>query len=185
MTADSRPSAPSGEPAAPSGEPAAAIDREDSVLDDLVAGGIFVALGLAYAIGARGYELGTAFRMGPGYVPLVLGGVLALLGFAIIGVGVVRWRRAGTAAAETPHGAVPWRAIALLTASIIVFGAGVEPLGLVPALLVTTFLAALADRNNSLLASAVIAVGLTVACVLIFVVLLQLRLPLLGSVLGG
>jgi len=178
MTADSTPSPPSD-------QPTAAIDREESVLDDLVAGGIFVALGLAFAIGARGYELGTAFRMGPGYVPFVLGGMLALLGFAIIGVGVIRWRRDGAASAEAPHGAVPWRGIALLTASVIVFGAGVDPLGLVPALLATTFLAALADRDNSVLASAVIAVGLTVACVLIFVVLLQLRLPLLGSALGG
>ena len=178
MTADST-------PAPPSDEPTAAVDREESVLDDLVAGGIFVALGLAFAVGARGYELGTAFRMGPGYVPFVLGGLLALLGFAIIGVCVARWRRVGTASAETPHGAVPWRGIALLTASVIVFGAGVDPLGLVPALLVTTFLAGLADRDNSVLASAVIAVGLTVACVLIFVVLLQLRLPLLGSALGG
>jgi hypothetical protein len=178
MTADST-------PAPPSDEPTAAIDREESVLDDVVAGGIFVVLGLAFAIGARGYELGTAFRMGPGYVPFVLGGLLALLGLAIIGVGVVRWRRAGTASAETPHGAVPWRGIAFLTASVIVFGAGVDPLGLVPALLVTTFLAGLADRDNSVLASAVIAVGLTAACVLIFVVLLQLRLPLLGSALGG
>ena len=178
MTSDST-------PAPPSDEPTAAMTREDSVLDDVVAGGIFVALGLAFAIGARSYELGTAFRMGPGYVPFVLGGSLALLGFAIIGVGVVRWRREGAASAEVPHGAVPWRGIALLTASVIVFGAGVDPLGLIPALFATTFLAALADRDNSVLASVVIAVGLTVACALIFVVLLQLRLPLLGSALGG
>ena len=86
---------------------------------------------------------------------------------------------------EAHHGAVPWRAIALLTAAVVVFGAGVDPLGLVPALFVTTLLAGLADRDNSVLAAAVIAVGLTTACVVIFVVLLQLRLPLLGSTLGG
>jgi len=178
MTADSTPSPPSD-------EPTAAVDREESVLDDLVAGGIFVALGMAFAIGARSYELGSAFRMGPGYVPLVLGGLLALLGLAVIGVGVVRWRASDKTPTESHHGAIPWRAIALLTAAVIVFGAGVDPLGLVPALLVTTFLAGLADRDNSVLAAAVIAVGLTVACVLIFVVLLQLRLPLIGSVFGG
>lgn len=179
MTADTTPSPPSD-------QPAGAVDRKDSVLDDLVAGGIFVALGLAFAIGARGYELGTAFRMGPGYVPLVLGGMLAVLGFGIIGVGVMRWRAAeGRALGESHHGAIPWRAIALLTASIMVFGAGVDPLGLVPALLVTTFLAGLADKDNSVLAAAVIAVGLTAACVVIFVLLLQLRLPLIGSALGG
>ena len=171
-------------PSAPSHEPTA-VDREDSVLDDLAAGGIFVALGLAFVIGALGYELGTAFRMGPGYVPFVLGGLLALLGFAVIGVAVARWRQEGKISGETPLGAVPWRAIAFLTAAVIVFGAGVDPLGLAPALLVTTFLAGLADRDNSVLASAVIAVGLTVACILLFVVLLQLRLPLLGPALGG
>ena len=180
MTADSTPS-PSSDP----DQPTAAIDREESVLDDVVAGGIFVALGLAFAIGARGYELGTAFRMGPGYVPLVLGGLLALLGMAVIGTGVVRWRASDTTPTESHHGAVPWRAIALLTAAVIVFGVGVDPLGLVPALLVTTFLAGLADRDNSVLASAVIAAGLTVACVVIFVLLLQLRLPLIGWMLGG
>jgi hypothetical protein len=179
MTADSTPSPPSD-------EPTAAVDREESVLDDLVAGGIFVALGLAFAIGARGYELGTAFRMGPAYVPLVLGGSLALLGAAVIGIGVVRWRATGEPlTGEAHHGAVPWRAIALLTAAVFVFGAGVDPLGLIPALFVTTFLAGLADRDNSILAAAVIAVGLTASCVLIFVVLLQLRLPLIGSMLGG
>ena len=179
MTADSTPSPPSD-------EPTASVDREESVLDDLVAGGIFVALGLAFAIGARGYELGTAFRMGPGYVPLVLGGSLALLGMAVIGIGVLRWRASGEPlTGEAHHGTVPWRAIALLTAAVFVFGAGVDPLGLVPALLVTTFLAGLADRDNSILAAAVIAVGLTAACVLIFVVLLQLRLPLIGWMLGG
>jgi hypothetical protein len=179
MTADST-------PAPPSDEPTAATDREESVLDDLVAGGIFVALGLAFAIGARGYELGTAFRMGPGYVPFVLGGLLALLGVAVIGIGVLRWRAGDEPLIEgSHHGVVPWRAIALLVAAVFVFGAGVDPLGLVPALLVTTFLAGLADRDNSIVASAVIAVGLTAACVVIFVVLLQLRLPLIGSVLGG
>ena len=181
MTTDSTPSPP-----ADPDQPAAAIDREESVLDDVVAGGIFVAVGLAFAIGARGYELGTAFRMGPGYVPLVLGGLLALLGLVVVVIGVRRWRASDEPLTEASHhGAVPWRAIALLTAAVFVFGAGVDPLGLIPALLVTTFLAGLADRDNSVLASAVIAVGLTAACVVIFVVLLQLRLPLIGWVLGG
>jgi hypothetical protein len=175
MTADST----------PSDEPTATVDREASVLDDVVAGGIFVALGLAFAIGARGYELGTAFRMGPGYVPFVLGGVLTLLGLGVIGVGLLRGRRVGWAPTETPLDAVPWRAIVFLTAAVAVFGAGVESLGLIPVLLASTFLAALADRRNSVVGAAVVAVGLTVACVLIFVMLLQLKLPLLGSALGG
>jgi hypothetical protein len=54
----------------------------------------------------------------------------------------------------------------------------------VPALLIATFLAALAGRRIAVWAAG-IAVGLTVLCVLIFVVALQLRLPLVGSLLTG
>ena len=47
---------------------------------DFFAGLLFMALGIAFALGARTYNVGTGARMGPGYFPLVLGVVLALLG---------------------------------------------------------------------------------------------------------
>src|SRR5687767_8889366 len=56
---------------------------------DICAGGTFVALGGGFAIGALQYDLGTAFQMGPGYVPLTLGCVLAGLGALILGHGVL------------------------------------------------------------------------------------------------
>ncbi|MFD2792878.1 tripartite tricarboxylate transporter TctB family protein [Promicromonospora vindobonensis] len=49
---------------------------------DLVAGLVFLGLGAAFAIGALGYDLGSLLEMGPGYVPLTLGVVLAALGLA-------------------------------------------------------------------------------------------------------
>ena len=49
---------------------------------DLLAGLVFIVFGLAFAIAASRYQLGTAFRMGPGYFPVVLGGCLVLLGRA-------------------------------------------------------------------------------------------------------
>ena len=53
-------------------------------LKDILAGGVFIALGLAFGIGSLSYDIGTPLRMGPGYVPLVLGGLLAALGAAIV-----------------------------------------------------------------------------------------------------
>jgi hypothetical protein len=50
----------------------------------------------------------------------------------------------------------------------------------VPATAVTALLTALASSRTSILAAVAIAAGLTVLCVLIFVVALQLRLPLFG-----
>lgn len=158
--------------------------RPGIALDDVVAGALFVVMGLAFAIGALGYELGTAVRMGPGYVPLVLGGALTLLGAALVFTGLVRRDRPEDETADAP-GDVPWRAIVLILAAVLIFGAGIEPLGIVPILLITTFVAAIADRRTSLRDAALITIGLTTLCVLVFVVLLQLRLPLLGPWIDG
>ena len=56
---------------------------------DLLAGGTFIALGLAFALGGRTYDMGSALKMGPGYVPVVLGGILTVLG-AVIAVQAFR-----------------------------------------------------------------------------------------------
>ena len=64
----------------------AAMDRAG--IKDILSGLIFLGFGLAFGFAATGYEIGTAFRMGPGYFPLLLAGALALLGVAIIVKGV-------------------------------------------------------------------------------------------------
>jgi hypothetical protein len=195
---------------------------------DLLAGGTFVAIGLAFAAAASRYQLGSALQMGPGYYPLVLGGLLVVLGIAVAVEGMLRrrLRNAGksdvgrSVVAEGPgaeaidpdtvpgpsaagddtdgdgtdrddadrddaeRGPVPWRSMALVVAAIVAFALGVRELGLVPALLLATFLAALAGHRRPGSAARV-AVGLTVLCVLIFVIALQLRLPLVGSLFTG
>ena len=142
---------------------------------DIMAGLIFVAFGLAFAIASLRYELGTPLRMGPGYFPLVLGGILVLLGLLTVGKGLT----AG-AGAEGRFGNVPWRALVLIVVAVLFFGLTVRGLGLVPATAVTALLTALASYRTSILAAVAIAAGLTVLCVLIFVLALQLRLPLFG-----
>ena len=46
-------------------------------------GAIFIGFGAFFALQSFGLEIGTAFRMGPGYFPLVLAIVLILLGSVI------------------------------------------------------------------------------------------------------
>ena len=142
---------------------------------DILAGLIFVAFGLAFAIASLRYELGTPLRMGPGYFPLVLGGILVFLGLLIVGKGLV-----SSSSDEGRLGRVPWRALFLIVAAVLFFGLTVRGLGLVPATAVTALLTALASYRTGILAAVAIAAGLTVLCVLIFVLALQLRLPLVG-----
>ena len=50
---------------------------------DFFSGLMFMVVGVAFAWGASGYTIGNGARMGPGYFPLVLGVLLALLGAVI------------------------------------------------------------------------------------------------------
>lgn len=200
--------------------------------DSLLAGGVFVVVGIAFAVAATRYELGSALRMGPGYLPLVLGAVLTGLGLIIVGQGVAARIRTSSGSVSTlgptegpvrppgpeaaaapdpesgtrtavasdpespvatapktetaPHpeperGRVPWARAGLLAAAVLLFGLTVEGAGVVAALFLTAFLAGLAGRRTGPVRAALIAVMLTVLCVLVFVVGLQLRLPLLGT----
>ncbi|HEX5590352.1 MAG TPA: tripartite tricarboxylate transporter TctB family protein [Candidatus Limnocylindrales bacterium] len=142
-------------------------------LKDVVAGTLFVLFGLGFALGSLEYETGSAARMGPGYFPLVLGGLLTALGGLIVARGF-------TGGEEGPIGGVSWRAVGFILAAVLVFGVTVRGLGLLPATFIAAVLSALASRRTSVVNVALISVGLTVASMLIFVVALSLRLPLVG-----
>jgi hypothetical protein len=142
-------------------------------LPDTIAGSIFIAFGLFFALTSTTYELGTPFQMGPGFFPLLLGGILVLLGILVVGSGFVAER-------EEQVGTIPWRALVLIAIAFVFFGATVRGLGLVPSLFITTLLAAFASERMSLFSALAIAVGLNVLSVVVFVVALQLRLSLFG-----
>jgi hypothetical protein len=152
---------------------------------DLLAGGVFVLLGLAFAIGGARYDVGSALRMGPGYVPLALGGILTVLGLVILAEAFLGGDQQARELADRERGPIPWSRAALLVAGVLFFGATVRGLGLAPTLFVTTFLAALAGHRTGVVRALVTAAGLSVLCLVVFVSLLQLRLPLLGTWLGG
>lgn len=143
-------------------------------LKDVLAGAVFIVLGLGFALGALTYDIGTPLRMGPGYVPLILGVVLVGFGILVIAKGFI-------AGEGEPIGDVDWRAVALITASLLFFGITIRGLGVVGALFGASLLATLARSSTSLREALVIAVGLTVLSVAIFIFALQLRLPLIGS----
>jgi hypothetical protein len=144
---------------------------------DLVSGGMFVVAGAYFALEALNYEVGTAFRMGPGFMPLFLGGVLAALGIAVAASG---WNKPD---AEKPL-APSWRGIALIIGVIIFFGATIRGLGFVPVVLISSFVAALSSRLNSPLFALLLAITLTILCTVIFVIGLGMSVPWFGPWLG-
>jgi hypothetical protein len=143
------------------------LNRRDAAL-----GLIFVLIGMAFAIGSRSAEIGTAFRMGPGYFPLLLSFVLMLLG-AIIVAGSFK-------GANEPFVIVPWRGLLLVLAAPVVFGLTVRKLGLAPAIILTVLLSVYASRRSNLRLAGAMAIGLTLFCLAVFSYALRLPLPLFG-----
>lgn len=143
-------------------------------MKDLLAGLIFISFGLAFGYASLTYEVGTALRMGPGYFPLILSGVILLLGVVIF----VQSLTAGPD--EIPLGRVPWLGLLLLIGGLIFFGATVRGLGLAPSLFVTTFMSAFASQRTGVVGALLLATALTVICILVFIWALGLPLTLTG-----
>lgn len=141
------------------------------------AGGIFIAIAGLFAIQGLRYDFGTLLQMGPGFFPVVLALVLAALGVSVVVSGL-------RSSPEPIDGPVPWRSIVLICLSLAIFAWGARLLGLVPVVLVCTFLAAMASRRNSVASAAAMSLVLAVLCWLVFKVGLAVTLPTFGTWTG-
>jgi uncharacterized membrane protein len=138
---------------------------------DFWAGVMLIATGVAAVFIARSYPLGSAFRMGPGYFPSVLGGVLALFGLVLL----ARSFRSD----EQIVGGWSLRALIVLPLSFVLFGVLMDRAGFVPALAVLIFGSAAGGREFKFGEVALLTVVLTVLSVGIFIWGLGLPYPLL------
>ncbi|MHB2264835.1 tripartite tricarboxylate transporter TctB family protein [Aliihoeflea sp. PC F10.4] len=143
-------------------------------LKNVFAGLIFIGIGAAFAYASFGYEMGRAVRMGPGYFPLVLAGILMTFGIIIF----VQALFSGPD--EVAISAVPWRGLFLLIGALVFFGLTIRGLGLVPSLFITVLMAALASQRTGPLGALVMALAITLLCLALFVWALGLTLPLFG-----
>jgi hypothetical protein len=144
---------------------------------DIGAGLIFIAIGILFGLGSLGLEIGTALRMGPGYFPLVLAGLLVGLGLLILGHGFGHPTAGGLA--------IPWRGLVLILLAPVVFGLTIRGLGLVPSVMLVVLISAFASQRMSVRLALVLSAALTLFCVLVFSVGLGLPLRLFGPWLVG
>ena len=107
---------------------------------DATTGLLLMAVAALFAYQTRELTIGTALRMGPGYFPMILSGLLFVLGAAIL-------LRAFTTPLEQPTGPIAWRGMALILPAPVFFGLTVRGLGFVPAIFCTALIAAMASRR--------------------------------------
>jgi hypothetical protein len=140
---------------------------------DFIAGLLFIVLGgLAVAL-ARDYPFGTTMRMGPGYFPTVLGGILLLFGIYVLARGL----RSG----DKVKGEWGWKPLALVALSIVLFGLLLDRVGMIPATVVTLIVAAAAGREFRWKEVILLAAAMTAFSVAVFSYGLKLPYPLLGG----
>ena len=143
---------------------------------DFWTGIIFLFFGLAAVYIGQDYPMGTAGRMGPAYFPTILGGLLALIGLSAF---IRSFVRPGDAI-----GKFYIREIVLILSSILLFGILMRGAGLVPAVVVLILLSAYASPKFTWPASLLLALGMAVFSVVVFVKLLGLPMPIFGPWLG-
>lgn len=142
---------------------------------DFWSGVMFLAIGLLFAGVATTYKIGTAARMGPGYFPLVLGGILCALGIAII-VFAMREKNAGPAVDKFHWGPLFW-----VLMPVVVFGVLLKILGMVVMGLFVVIVSSIASREFRWRPVLLLAIGLVIFCSLAFVAGLKLPIPLCPS----
>ncbi|MDA7416428.1 tripartite tricarboxylate transporter TctB family protein [Xenophilus arseniciresistens] len=155
---------------------------------DFFAGLMFVLVGIGFAWGATTYNVGNGARMGPGYFPLMLGILLAVLGLLVVFTSLV----VETADGE-PIGTIAWKPLILIISANLIFGVllgglpgiGLPAMGLIIAIYALVLVAGLAGPNPSLKLSLILATILAVGSYLAFIVGLKLQFQVWPTFITG
>lgn len=131
------------------------IDRTNAAC-----GAIFIAFGLFFALQSLSLDIGTTFRMGPGYFPLVLAIALIILGAIVV---IQSLRVEGE-----PLGPLAWRGMLFILPAPVFFGLTVRGLGFVPSIFLTALIASFASHKMTPLWALILSASVTLFSVVVF-----------------
>ena len=155
---------------------------------DFFSGLMFMGVGVAFAWGATTYNVGNGARMGPGYFPLYLGVLMAILGAAITFKALTVESAGGD-----KIGKWAFKPLILIIAANLVFGVclgglpsiGVPALGMIVGIYLLTFIASMAEAGwkvkNTFILATILAAGSYVA----FVMALKLQFQVWPAFITG
>ncbi len=142
---------------------------------DHLGGAIMIAMGIAVLIAGVGYRMGTLSQMGAGYIPVVLGALMTLVGIAILVTATPRrLQSVGTHGPFRPE----WRGWLCILGAVFAFVILGSHGGLVPATFAAVFISAMGDRQNTVRSAALLAAAMVVFGVIVFHFGLNLQLSL-------
>ncbi len=135
---------------------------------DLVAGLLFITVGIAAIAIAANYTLGSAARMGPGYFPRILGMLMIVLG-AILALRSLRLD-------GPPLPGWHWRPVVVVLGSVVIFGLIVNRVGLALSTVLLIVMSSAASHEFRPKEALVSGVLLAVLVVGVFVLGLKMQL---------
>jgi hypothetical protein len=147
---------------------------------DFFAGLMFMVVGAAFAWGATEYTIGDAARMGPGYFPLMVGILLALVGAGVVFESLVVETEDGE-----KIGSWAWKPLFFIIAGNVIFGVciggipplGIPSLGLIVGIYALTFVSALAGDEFKIREVTILGTILAVGSWFAFIYALKLQFP--------
>ena len=145
-------------------------------MQNLCAGLMLIAIGAIASWQGASLDPGTFRHVGPGMLPLVLAGMLTLIG-AILVITWIMGHREGT-------GRWPLRGPVFILGAAILFGLAVRPLGLAVAGPLLVVVAAFASHETRWGEIILFAIGMTVFCLTLFKYLLSLPIPVAPWLIG-
>ena len=155
---------------------------------DFFSGVVFMAVGGAFAWGATNYTVGSGARMGPGYFPLLLGVILAIIGAVVAFKALVIETEDGE-----KIGKWIWRPVGYIVAANLAFGVllgglpsiHLPAMGMVIAIIALTLISAKAGTEFILKEILILSAILVVGSYVTFILLLKLQIPVWPTFITG
>lgn len=140
---------------------------------DFWAGVMFAVFGLLFIVLSQQYPIGTSAKMGPGYFPTVLGGLMTLLG-VFIGAGGLSGKAAALHVAR-----FDWKIIGVILVAVALFAFMLPRLGMVVSVITLILLSSVASHEFRLRDTLLSIVLLLAIAYGVFVWGLELQFPVL------
>lgn len=155
---------------------------------DFFSGLMFMGVGVAFAWGATTYNVGNGARMGPGYFPLLLGILLAIIG------AVITFKATTVETVDGDKiGKWAWKPLAFVLGANLAFGVllgglpsiGLPAMGMIVAIYALTIISSMAGQQfklrDVLVLSTILAAGSYVA----FIWALKLQIQVWPTFISG
>jgi hypothetical protein len=136
---------------------------------DGLAGLFFLALGMFFLVSSSGYGMGSLRDIGPGFFPALAGGILAVLGLAVIGRGLVD---------PVSAGGIAWRPLVGVLVPVALFALSLKTVGLALAAFLLVGASMALTRQVPLRTALPVSILLAAFAVAVFGYALQIQLKL-------